>query len=297
MIGGSFEITEARAYVDTITLFSRQPLPRQVFREVRGLQKRPLVRRTVPIRGRDGWPIGNLFFNSIRQPANATMDYLARMHGNEITLRAVHVAFDFLVADKRQALEAKHFFCQHLRQTWRRSQDCRSELNSFYWKIGRNQPRNIALYCDRLSKTGGGHCCHLELRFTGADACRRAGLSNLGGLARGVDAFSVLKHGTKLSTVDFGRLDRAVERMARQFLPRTKMHHPVVTVNGARTELTVGLLTVKMRQLLARSLGGVLVEDIRSQDLWDSPRRWLRSALVEIPWEEITPAPNWHCWR
>ena len=301
MVDG-FVITEARAYLDTITLFSRQPLPHQVFREVRRLQKKPLVSRVIRITDNGECRLASLFFSSIHQPTVATMGYLAPMHDRKFTLHAAHVAFDFLVADEQQALNAQVYFDRHLQQKWRRRQDCWSEHNSLYWRIDRKAPRNIALYSDRPSKTGSDHCCHLELKFTGADACRRAGLSSLRQLSSGIDAFSILARNSKVSTVDAGRLDRAIERAARQFLPNTKRHYPVIAVKGARTELTVALLKVKMRQLLERSLISEIMDNsgvrsIRSQELWDSSHRWLRSALVEVPWGEITPEPTWHAWR
>jgi hypothetical protein len=293
--GGDFAITDAKAYVDTITLFSQQPLPKQVFKEVRRLQDAPLISRKVPIRGRNGRLVGRNYFNSIHQPTSATMEYLTPMQGNKFVLHAVHIAFDFFVADEQQALNAQAFFGQRLRQTWRRPQDCYLELNSLYWKIDRKERRNLALYSDRPSKTAESPCCHLEVRFTGADACRRAGLSDLCALANGIDAFPLLKHQTKISRVDFGRLERAFERMARQFLPKTKKRHRRVLMNGVRKELTVRLLKAKIRQLVTRSLGGI--GEIRSQELWDSPHRSLRSALVEVPWESVAPRPIWHCWR
>jgi hypothetical protein len=302
MVDGSFVVTEARAYLDTITLFSWQPLPKQIFKDVRGLQNKPLVSRETLVRGRDGCHLTCLLFNFIHQPTAATMEYLAPMQDDKFTLNAVHVAFDFLVADEQQALNAQSYFGQHLRQTWRRPQEGWSGLNTSYWKLDRKEPRNIALYSDRPSKTGGGHCCHLELRFTGADGCRRSGLSDLHALASGIDALSLLKRQTKISIVDPDRLDRVIERMARHFLPRTKRDHRIVIVNGARTELTVDLLTAKMHQLLVRSLGVAPITrdsvcSIRSQDLWDSQHRALRSALVEVPWDEIAPPPSWYCWR
>lgn len=58
----------------------------------------------------------------------------------------------------------------------------------------------------------------------------------------------------------------------------------------------LALLKVKMCQLLARGLGSSFADDswgpIRSQELWDSPHRWLGSALVEIPWDDIAPRPT-----
>ena len=298
----SFNIKGVRAYADTITLFSRHPLPTQIYKDVRELQEKPLVYEITPVRGRDGSALGYQFLHSIHQPRIATLQHLARLPRAKASVHAVHIAFDFLVSDPKEALSAREYFCTHLRQTWRRPQDCRPEFNSFYWKRDRKEARNITVYCDRPSKTGGGHCCHLELRFTGAEACARAGLSDLAGLSRGIDALATLKHETKLAVVDPIRFDRAVERLARKYFPTTKSRCSTTWVEGASVELTVSRLGTKMRELIARSMGVAPVEEhdvlrIRSQDIWDSRHRALRSALVEVPWEEVCPRPVWHAWR
>lgn len=298
----SFTINGARAYADTITLFSRQPLPKQIFRELRGLQKKPLIPKVVPVLGRDGRALGYQFLTSIHQPKIVTLQHLARQEKATFCVHAVHIAFDFLVANQQEALNAKDYFDASVRQTWRRPQPCVPYLNTLYWKRNRKEARNIAVYCDQPSKTGKGHCCHLELRFTGADACQRAGLSDLSVLNRGIDALATLKRQTRIAVVDLVRFERAIERITRQYFPKTKSRHPTVWMDGASTALTVGLLSAKMRQLLARSLGVAPVDErdvlsIRSQDIWDSRHRALRSALVEVPWEEVTPCPVWHPWR
>jgi hypothetical protein len=142
----------------------------------------------------------------------------------------------------------------------------------------------------------------LELRFTGADACRRAGLSDLLHLSRGIDASALLKRQTKLAIVDVARFERAIERIARLYFPGTKSRHPTVWMDFTNVQLTLGLLRTKMREMLARSLGIAPVDDIRlssirSQNIWDSHHRVLRSALVDVPWQEVTPCPVWHAWR
>jgi hypothetical protein len=294
-VGGGFAVTGAKTYVDTITLFSRQPLAKTIFKDVRRFQKKPIVSDEKPIIGRDGFRIGTLFFNSIHQPTISTLNYLAPLQGKEFVLHTVHAAYDFLVANEMEAQNAQLYFQQHLHQPWRRPQACNFDLNSAYWKEDKRAPRNIAIYSDRSSKTGAGHCSHLELRFTGSDACRRAGLSILSSIANGgVDTQRLLKRQAKISIADLTRLERAIGRMARQFLPMTQTRRP---------ELRLDALTAKMRQLLVRGLGGVLMDDtviassICSQEVWDSAHRTLRAALVEVPWEQITPKPVWHAWR
>jgi hypothetical protein len=205
---------------------------------------------------------------------------------------------DFHVATLHEAEHIQQQFDQRLRQTWHRPQDRRSELGTLYWKPP-NSPRNIAIYSDKPSKPDGSPCCHVELRFTGAAACRRAGLSDLRLLAGGIDAFALLNRQTKLSQIDFDHLDAVLERAARQFLPKTKRQHRYVEIDSAKVELTVRLLKGKIGQLLGRSMGGAdgSLITIRVQDIWDSSHRWLRAALVDVPWQQITPTPRWHCWR
>jgi hypothetical protein len=221
------------------------------------------------------------------------------MQGKAFTLNAVHVAFDFHVADLHGAEHLQQHFDQRLRQTWRRRQDRGSEFGTLYLRRRPNAARNIAIYSDKPSKPDGSPCCHVELRFTGAEACRAANLSDLGLLVGGIDAFALLKRQTKISEIDFDRLDAALRRAARRFLPETKRHHRHITIKGAKVELTIALLKDKTGQLLARSMGSrdASLISVSSQDVWDSSHRWLRAGLVEVPWQEITPPPRWHCWR
>src|SRR3954451_6003568 len=124
-----FNIREAVAYVDTLCLHSRQPLPKQVFKDVRRLQDGPIYSKKVPIYTADGLRLGYHFFVFIHQPTTTTLDYLTPMQGKKFILHAVHVAVDFLVKNEQQARHAQQYFCQRLRQNWRRPQDCTLELN------------------------------------------------------------------------------------------------------------------------------------------------------------------------
>jgi hypothetical protein len=295
-------VTDARVYLDTITLLSRGSLPKLVLKTVRRLQGKALHIEKAEIIGRNGLPLGHWYYSSIHQPTIATLNYLARMKGEKVFLYAVHVAFDFMGAGRAAALSTKEFLIQSLLLKWRPIEDLPPpEPNTDYWRYDRKASRNVALYSDRPSKTGRGYCCHLEFRVTGTAACRRAGLADLKELARGtIDPFSILERQAKLAPVDPTRLDSAIVRMARKRL-RTGRHHPGPT-SRHHPGLTVAALNIKLRRLLARSFGTAPLTEatlhlVRSQDLWDNrKRKSLRKALVEIPWQRFTPRPQWHHW-
>jgi hypothetical protein len=294
-------ITSARVYVDTITLLSWGSLSKQLLQTVRRLQGKPLNIDEVPVYGRTGQFLGYWFFTSIHQPTTDTINFLGPMQGAKFALNAVHIAFDFLLPDLCKASETRDYLVRSLRLKWRRCEAFGSDQNTDYWRIDSKASRNIAIYCDKPSKTGRGPCCHLEFRFTGAQACRRAGLADLRALCGGsIDPFSILNRQAKIAYVDGTRLDRAIEDMARQMLSKTKKRHPIVMLNGAKTALTTAVLEIKIHQLLARCFGNGPISNlhlVRSQDLWDSGRHSLRRALVELSWDQFTPPPEWHLWR
>jgi len=289
-------ITSAHVYVDTITLLSWGSLPKQFLQTVRRLQGKPLIIDERPVYGRNGQLIGYWFFSSIHQPTVSTINYLGSIKGGTFSLNAVHIAFDFLLPDLLQATKVKDFLVGSLRLKWRRCEPLGSEENTDYWRIDPKSSRNIALYCDKPSKTGRGPCCHLEFRFTGTEACRRAGLANLQALESGeIDPFSILNRHAKIAPVDGARLDRAIQDIARKMLPKTNRRH-----HGAKTALTNAVLEVKIRRVLARCFGNAPLSQlhlVRSQDLWDSRRQSLRRASVESPWNQFTTCPKWHLWR
>jgi hypothetical protein len=87
-----------------------------------------------------------------------------------------------------------------------------------------------------LTKTGQGPCCHVELRFTRAEACRRAGL-DLNHLLDGPDVSWLLDSQARIAPIDRKKLDRAIERKARRCLPSTQRRHPKITVGKLKTKI------------------------------------------------------------
>jgi hypothetical protein len=130
------------------------------------------------------------------------------------------------------------------------------------------------------------------MRFTGAEACKRAGLGKLEELARGIDAMMLLRHQARIMVVDPKRLDRAIEAIAQRTVRNRKWHGSA----------TVSEIKLQVQKLLARCLDDQdrpltagTVAKARSQSLWDY-QRVLRSCLKRVPWEHFTPDPSWHRW-
>jgi hypothetical protein len=182
--GTGFTITDAVTFLDTVTLYGGRPLPKGVLGALRQQYGRRLIYERHKLRGR---PHACCWHLTIHQPCQATLRGLVPIQPRRFVVHAVEIAIDFITQNRQQADLATAFLTRGLVQRWRR-RDHRSQpyLNSRYWKRDRKAPRNIGLYGDRASKTGLGSCSHLELRFTGAKACKRAGQGELRDLIRGV---------------------------------------------------------------------------------------------------------------
>ena len=178
-------------------------------------------------------------------------------------------------------------------QKWhRRNHQTHRERNTHYFRQERST-RNIAIYGDREFKTGEGPCCHLEMRFTRAAACRRAGL-DLHHLLHGPDVSQLLNGQARIAPIDQKRLDSAIERKARRFLPRTQRRHPKITVGELKTKITT--LMTRILQDEDSSFDEDTIDQARSQVLLDY-RPELRACLNSISWCEFAPQLRWHAWR
>ena len=114
-------------------------------------------------------------FITLHQPDVETLERLSAIPKPPFVVNAVHIAVDLICPDQAQAKLAAEFLGRAAVQKWhRRKHSSHREKNTHYWRQGRST-RNIAVYGDRQSKTGERPCCHVEMRFTGADACRARG--------------------------------------------------------------------------------------------------------------------------
>jgi hypothetical protein len=171
-LGAGFIIIATVAYVDTVTLFHRGMCPRHDLSWLRARFGRRMIMKRCE-------EPGNAFCGgliTLHQPDIETLQRLNSIPKQRFMVSAVHIAVDFICPDQGQAKLAAAFLGRAAVQKWhRRNHHSHRERNTHYWRQERST-RNIAVYGDRASKTGEGPCCHVELRFTRAAACRRAGL-------------------------------------------------------------------------------------------------------------------------
>jgi hypothetical protein len=302
--GTEFTIADAVAFVDSLTLYGRRPLPKGWLRALRKRYGPRMIydRHEVP-----GRPQACSWSLTIHQPERATLERLAEIPSGWFVVHAVDVAVDFLCADRRQAHLATEFLTRGVVQKWRRhNHSSHLEANTRYWKRDRRAPRNIALYGDRLSKTGLGACCHFELRFVGAAACNRAGLCELRDLMRGINVMALLNRQARITFIDQKRLDRVVENIAlnnQRLTQRRRSSHRAQRGIARKRPDTVAAFKERMQRLLVRCLQDEAfpleidaMAKARSQSLWDC--RWkLRTCLGRpMEWAEFTPTPRWHWW-
>src|SRR5262249_37892486 len=242
--GSAFVVNDAIAYLDSLTLFFWQAPGADLLRALRKAYRRRLIVKVneyeIPGRNFAERSRGRRIMRwhvTIHQPELETLASLSTIR-QRFVVHAVHVAIDFLCPDPAQADLAAAYLRRGVIQKWRRrTQLSHSEANTSYWSCNGKARRNIALYGDRPSKAGLGACSHFEMRFTGAAACKRAGLGDLGSLIRGVNAMALLKHQARIALIDEKRLDRALEKVARRKLRRTRGQGPALTVSDIKKQL------------------------------------------------------------
>jgi hypothetical protein len=301
--GTGFRIDSVVAYVDTIRLFCFRPLPPQALQSLRSDYGKNLIAKTFTmpaqaVAGHRLRPAMTRSFISINQPRRATLKYLATIQHRLFVVNAVHVAVDFLCSTTQEAEKTTRYLDRGCVQKWRRKGlESRLAISTRYWNHGRAR-RNIALYGDRLSKPHVVPCAHLELRFTGAEACKAAKLGDLQSIDAGVDVLSLLRRQAKVAFIDPKRLERAIEKMARNTVFKNARHR---RRRGPSTT-TIDSAKARIRELLARGLqeeqlplNSQTVARARSQELCD--QRLFRTCLASpLDWANLVPTPTWFRW-
>jgi hypothetical protein len=285
----SFTVTATAAYVDTIALFHPGMFPSDQLSWLRTRFGRRMFLKSC--KGPGNAFRGGLI--TLHQPDVETLERLIAIPKKQFVLSAAHIAVDFICSDQGQAKLAAELLGRATVQKWhRRNHHSHREKNTHYLRRG-GSTRNIAVYGDRDSKTGEGPCCHVEMRFTGADACRRAGL-DLNKLFDGLDALRLLESQARIAPIDPKKLDRGIERKACRCLRGTQRRHPEITVGELKAKIWA--LVTRILQDEDSSFDEQTIDQARSQSLFDY-RTDLRSSLDEILWPEFAPPARWHAWR
>jgi hypothetical protein len=298
--GTGFVILSAVACVDTVAFFSRRPLPPGVLGSLRREYRKNLIVEELSRPRNLGPRIPPWWLITIHQPKRATLKTLAQIQCGNFVVSQVHVAVDFTCSNPGQAALAVQYLKRRCVQKWRANRLFNLEYG--YW--GRQGTRrNIASYV-RRSKVSLRPAAHHEFRFTGAAACKRAGVASLPELIHGLDAMKLLERQVKLMFIDLARYDRVIEKMAcRQMRIRQKRRGNNMDVREIKSRL---------RRLVSHILcsnegsRNCTIEKAHSQGLLDElPRlractkgelRQLRACFTKVEWSAFTPSPTWHHW-
>jgi hypothetical protein len=121
---------------------------------------------------------------SILRDLDALQFREGKYHGR---ISRLDVACDWPFLTQTAADAAKHYLHDHLLLPHRRKGPMQTfDSGMVAWlkyKIGRRPSKNLICYADKLSKImKSSCCCHLEIRFFNARACRAAGLYRVGDL-------------------------------------------------------------------------------------------------------------------
>lgn len=93
-------------------------------------------------------------------------------------LSRVDVAYDFTMRTQALAHALMLHFVRHGVMRWNKSNAMPDEkFGTYFANYRTNKPptRNVLAYWDKPSKVRGKPCCHLEIRFIGAEAVQRMG--------------------------------------------------------------------------------------------------------------------------
>jgi hypothetical protein len=284
--GTGFTITKTVAFPDTLGCLIPYPLPENFWGQVYATGSGKII----PNRP---FEIGAKLYQPIRvhQPTRQMFGLLAGLQS--CTICRVDISVDLICAGRAESAKAVSFLDKFLLQPWHGKRRKNRFRNTTYLSRERRTARNVAVYGDRPSKTGNGPCAHLDLRFIGAEACRRAKLGDPTCFLAGIDVLGLLKHQTKLAQLDPRRLDRQIEKMARDYLRKRAAQRRLASL--APTFNTVEGLRRRTKSLITRpclSEDSSLGDLINSQELVER-RPALRDCLSPIAWEEVTPPPEW----
>lgn len=292
-------IVDVVAYVDHIEcVFFPAMLPhvKSKLRQLNGGEARVFLRHAN--RGRKPRPgerQGQVWV--ILQPTPAALRYLARqryLHLGSRTNRPtfsvyrVDIAIDFVTKTIADAWAVGQFLIRCVLHKWHG--DKRSnQSGDTYYSSRAGAPRNLAIYSDKPSKTGLGPCAHLELRFRGLARCRSSKVDDLDQLAKGLDAFALLRHETRLRWFDQNTFDSFLEKTARAVKRRSRRY---CDTNLADMVAMLGRVFAPMIQNAEHTPEPGSIKNVRGQDLFDASSRF-RTRMIDIKWEEFTGSPRW----
>ncbi len=293
--GSGFTITYALAYLDTVEILVKFPLPAGLMGTLRKLAGRRMHPREATRPDKVDPSTRHAYGMIIRlvQPTNNELQLILALCGDEYRVIRADVACDFHLANAQEAKNCARYLTQHGWQKWRGKTRRRNDTeNVAYWSANANTTRNIALYHDKPSRKNGEPCAHWEMKFIGAGACRRAGLDDLRKLLEGIDVLRLMKRQAKLKAFNRKRFFKATETAAANTKRRYDLEKMTVDQVQKRIHGFIFAALQTSRVILTEET----IHTVSAQKLHDRAERiqLVRNALVQLTtWEELSPAPRW----
>ena len=289
------KIIDTVAFIDTVVLYCWQRLPVEAFQAMRKQYRERLYVTHFDVLSRKGAQRGprktlRRWLIAVHQPDLATLRALKDLQRKRFVITAVHIAIDFVCRRENDAAQVHNFLTHHLVQRRRRGrQKSHIEIATAYANYNKRAPRNSALYMAR-SKTGAGPCCHFELRFFGAQPCKRAGVGTFDDIISGVDAQALLAQQARFVCIDGKAVRRAAEKAAR----RNRRRGQGSTVAEISNKL-LSLLNRRVRHEDFRPDRDP-ISRARAQELYDAGPYWRHCLRHLMDWQAFAPVPRWHPW-
>ena len=272
-------VTAVRAYPDTIDVLFRRAVDRQERNRLHSLNggRVRVVRRTA----------GHALLR-FQQPSDRVLAELASLDQRSLIDIRTDVSVDFLTKTSGRAEEVASALDNSVVLIGGSPTNAEPYLGTSYWANGKGLARNLVLYADRPSKTGLGHCAHLELRFLRSASVRSAGLS-LEALRGEIDILGLLRKYTRLIVIDRVKEARRMDWLAANNLRRfAQRRHAIGGLEQVRGDLKC--LFCRMTQT-AEGIPSSLAE-VRGHEYWHR-LPMLRNAIVRVPWEAVVPSVTW----
>lgn len=167
------KIKDKISYIDRVTFWLPTDRPDFDVKVLKDFCSRAPRVTKEPMRSNSAWNCKIELF----QPTEEAFIYLRENIITTYLINHFEPSLDFIAETVIDAENLKDFFIQHIIKRWQRGEINSKFENGFYFKK-RMSASNLLGYHGRPSKISSEPCCHIEMRFQGRQAVKRAGISS-----------------------------------------------------------------------------------------------------------------------
>ena len=160
-------------FIHALRFRSPRPLNKTEIQYFRANAKSFAIRESHPIRG-----LGNRVMTFVL-PNESALKLLANIDG--VHVNYVEIARDLILSSEQEAQAVNQLFDEHFVQPWHGKRDTKISHDTITYSGQRKRGsyNHFAWYSDRPAKlTGEWPCFHIEGRYQGANAVRKAGVNH-----------------------------------------------------------------------------------------------------------------------